>query len=59
MNKFIVWNLFATILLIVSLIIDIPFAIDHDNLVIFVRGFTDGALFITVFMTLIYYIVKK
>ena len=59
MNKFPVWNLFSTIVLIVSLIVDIPLATNRDSLIIFVYGFTDGALFIAVLLTWIYYIFKK
>ena len=59
MNKFPVWNLFSTIVLIVSLIVHVQLAIENNSLVIFVYGLVEGALFITVLLTWIYYIVKK
>ena len=59
MNKFPIWNLFSTILLIISLIVHVPLAIETNSLVIFVYGLVEGALFMTVLLTWIYYIVKK
>lgn len=59
MNKFPFFNLFATIVLIMNLIIDIPLAIKQDSLVIFVYGLIDGSLFVLVMMSWIIYFVKK
>ena len=59
MNKFPVFNVFATVAFIIYLINDIPSAIRGNDLSIYLYGIIDGGLLVCVILNWFIYFIKK
>ena len=59
MNKFPVFNVFATVALLACLMSDIPSAIIGNDLSIYLYGIIDGGLIVCVTLNWFIYFIKK